>query len=333
MFDRDRPRAVDDAGEPIRAIDLDDLAACGEADLVKRLKTAVRLDGGSSHRGQAVGLVIAVGAIAVWIVLAGQGVIPRSVGLPLFIAGLVVLTIVSRVTSSKMGRLLRKGGVARTVVAHGYCGGCGYDLRGAQAGGDGLVVCTECGARWRGGSLGSARRAGGSGWDPLGKGKGRAIQSARLANDDRGALFRRIVSVPRSMPKVGRARWKREDRVALGRVRRASGIWWRVGTLPLSGFFAFVGVWMFVGISGEVDVASAVGASLLPFGIALMITAWAWLGDFGVRTSSFVRRVRDAGICAGCATPLTVEERDAEGFCVCGTCGLSWKPGAERGGR
>lgn len=44
--------------------------------------------------------------------------------------------------------------LVRAMLREGKCASCGYPLKGIPAQGDGCVVCSECGAAWRGARLG-----------------------------------------------------------------------------------------------------------------------------------------------------------------------------------
>jgi hypothetical protein len=60
------------------------------------------------------------------------------------LTGLMPMTIVLLITRNAGGRR-----IARQYVRAGYCGSCGYDIVGVDAGDDGCRICPECGAAWR----------------------------------------------------------------------------------------------------------------------------------------------------------------------------------------
>ncbi|MEO0630906.1 MAG: hypothetical protein AAFY46_09290, partial [Planctomycetota bacterium] len=185
----DQPSAVDDAGSPIRAIDLRDLPVgkgnAGKAmrRFVKQLRATARSEGGSTGNGQVVVIVLVVGVFVVWGRL--EHVVPMT--LPALFTVLFVLLAMSWAILRRIGFSTQRGGFARTIAARGYCGGCGYDLRDAAREATRFVECPECGARWSP-ELVLSLPFRSSEWDQLGTSSGRVPTSVPLVNDDRGVL-------------------------------------------------------------------------------------------------------------------------------------------------
>ncbi len=321
--------AADDAGERIRAIDLNDLPVPeGEAGtamrrFVRQLRLAAQREGGLSNRGQFVVLCLTLAVLLGLGFLRTRAVLPQWFSVSGFVAILAAGTAASWVVTRRVGLRIRGGGIARAIAARGYCGGCGYDLRDAAAKRPRLVECPECAARWSPDRLLSAP-LGATAWDTLGKGGGRAPLSRRLAEDDRGAVIRRVRSVPWRAPRGARALWSDGHRNAMRRARRRCGFGWRI-------FMSLLAVSMLTGIAAIVIFSDA-GASAFALGtlfvmlgimgVGMLISAW--IGEAGVSNGAFVAMVRDAGLCAACGAPLDAPV-DGDGLRVCTVCGSGWK--------
>ncbi len=319
--------ATDDAGEPIRAIDLRDLPADeGEGGramrrFVRQLNAAARHEGGLSNRGQLIVMVVALGVLAGWGMFRSRVAVPGTVLVPAFLAVLALGVGVSWFVTRRIGLRVRRGGLGRTIAARGYCGGCGYDLRRAAEERPRFVECPECGARCSPARLLSAP-LGSTTWEPLGKGKGRVPVNRLLATDDRGALVRRVRSVPWRAPRAARRAWSHEQRRAMRLARRRCGLLWRV-LVSLVGL-ALVALMAHIVLTtpnGPVEVRLGLVFGVL--GLVIMVSSW--VTELGVSNRCFTRAARDGGVCAACASSLGESPVDDDGFRVCGACGSSWR--------
>jgi len=283
---------------------------------------------GRSSRGQLQGLAFSVAFFALYITIRGNFRIPPLLGLPSVLMFIFGCLYISKTIMPRLGQHARRNGLAFTIASHGFCGGCGYDLRAANPDANGLATCPECGARWSVARLRSAPLTQ-TLWNTLGRGFGRANKRARLNTDDRGALIRRILSTPTSYPSAGRELWTPEHHESMLQIRRKMGFKSRIFGASIGALFLALAVWFAVMASQNFG-----GDKLLPIAAAGLLTIFGanisfvfWTSDFGVKGKPFVRLVCDAGICAACATPLDIKTKDADGFFVCVSCGSSWKPG------
>lgn len=325
-----RQTNCDDAGSPLRAIDLRDLPVADDdagrpmRRLIKQIKVAASGEGGSSGSGQVISLVLTVAVFAGWSMIDHR--VPISMGS--LVAVMAVLMVVSWVVMRRLGFREQRGGFARTVVSRGYCGGCGYDLRTAAADASRFVECPECGARWAPGLVLSVPIGSGA-WDQLGKGAGRVPPATPLATDDRGVLIRRIRSVPWRAPRAARRSWSDQQRRDVARARRRCGFWLRL--LASAGGIAVVGVlaWLLFGAMHDLGASGALAFSGIVALLVAAALASAWTGEAGVSSARFVSQLRDAGICGCCGMSLDDAETTPDGFRVCGTCRSAWKRGSE----
>ncbi|MEO0513348.1 MAG: hypothetical protein AAF108_10705 [Planctomycetota bacterium] len=329
-----RPPFTDDAGQPLRSISFKDLPDQGQRAMKRLLKTAgraVRGDAAQTFRTQAIGLVVGVALLVAFGFVRQTVQLPSSIDLPVFVLLITLIVIANRVIASRVGRGMRRAGLARTMASHGFCGGCGYDLRKQAADQTGLVLCPECGAKWSAARLAASpvTAAAEHAWDPLGRGHGRMNRTRRLTHDDRGALVRLIRSHPRFAPAVARQRWTPAQRQTVAAARRRSLGWRLLATFPallMLGMAAFV----FISVSPSEGVSTGLLGAAFPFTLAGAIVAMLSTNDFGVNSDAFVVRVRDGGLCPACGVPLDLDNRDADGFCICLQCRSSWKPGLSR---
>ncbi len=99
------------------------------------------------------GLVFAAAAaaIAVSVVREGRGAWGDLVGSLVFtgpaLAAMAVAGVWLPLEAARRSRLARVRGA---MLRQGHCPHCGYGLRGVPASAEGLVVCPECSAAWRG---------------------------------------------------------------------------------------------------------------------------------------------------------------------------------------
>lgn len=322
--------ATDDAGERIRAIDLNDLPAPeGEAGkpmrrFVRQVRLAAQREGGLSNRGQFVVLCLTLAVLMGWSFLRTRVALPQSFSVTGFFAVVAAGTAASWFVTRRVGLRIRGGGIARAIAAQGYCGGCGYDLRDAAAKRPRFVECPECAARWSPDRLLSAPLDR-TEWDTLGKGHGRAPLSRHLAEDDRGAVIRRVNSVPWRAPSAARLGWTDEQRAAMWRARRRCGLAWRIFmSLLAAGLLAGIGVIVaFSGAGTSATTIAIILGVLALSGIAMIASAW--IGESGVASAKFVKLVRDEGICGACGTPIDDAPIDGDGLRVCTLCGSGWK--------
>lgn len=321
--------AIDDAGAPIRGIDFTDLPiAEGEAGrpmrrFVKQLRTAARHEGSLSNRGQLIVLVLTIAVLLGWGALNTRVQLPRLMSLPAFFGVLGLGVGLSWLVTRRVGLRVQRGGIARAIAARGYCGGCGYDLRGPAGQRPRFVECPECAARWSPDRLMSAPLES-KAWDTLGKGAGRVPVSRLLAADDRGMLIRRIRSVHWRAPKAGRRLWTDEQRRGMKRARRRTGFKWRL--LASFAGLAAVAIFALPVFAGPNDLTASTYVLLGSLFAALgaVVAASTWIGEFGVSNRRFVSAVREAGVCAGCAASIKDTPIDGDGFRVCSSCGSSW---------
>jgi hypothetical protein len=93
-----------------------------------------------------------VGACAVFSILAKLISEDLSTGLGLMIFSPVAVPLITLALTTGRG-VLGLGGslpsrMRRAMLASHRCPACGYDLRGAEPGPDGLIICPECAAAW-----------------------------------------------------------------------------------------------------------------------------------------------------------------------------------------
>lgn len=319
-------KAIDDRGNPIRSVNPRDLAGVSPV-FLKHLKKAMRREGGSSRRGQLVSAGLSGAFLIGWLTLSRQSVVPSAFGVPLLIAMIVLLAVVSRIVASRLGRAIRHGGFARAIAARGYCGGCGYDLRASDPDAEGYVRCPECNAQWTQARLHSAVELPADAWNPLGDGRGRVERRTKMTIDHRGAIIRRIRSLPIRLPRRVRKQLTKEHRAAIRLARRRCGLWWRLLISSLGLALLAFGLYVSRLDSGPTWSSDEMAILAVVMSVPLLLT---WITEAGVNARKFLQLISDAGVCGACASPFDRDETDADGFCVCRNCGSSWRTTASR---
>ncbi|MEL6497167.1 MAG: hypothetical protein AAF937_10980 [Planctomycetota bacterium] len=322
--------AVDDAGTRLREVRLGDLpVAEGDAGaamrrFVKQLRRAASNEGSASARGQLVVAGLTIGTLVAWSLL--QSRVPMGTGTIFAVMGL--LLVLSWEITRRVGLGIQREGIARTIVSRGYCGGCGYDLRATIGTRSRFAECSECGARWSPGLVGSVP-FGATEWDQLGTGSGRAPVSVPLASDDRGVLVRRIRSVSWRVPRSARRSWTSAQRKSVRLARRRNGLVVR-SIVVLIGVLLLAGLGLLL-VPALLDVGIAPATGLLPLVVLpiVVVIVTAVIGETGVVSRRFARAVRDSGICPCCSLGLDNARSDEAGLRVCQRCGAGWRAEAD----
>ena len=326
-----RSNPVDDAGRPTRNIlfhelketqtDRGDIAN----ELASELKQAIKGDSISSRSSKIALFLGCVGFFGIYALISwllGPSSPFMKFGDPLY---LILVLLVLGLVTGWFHKRLRCQSIACTITAHGFCGGCGYDLM-HQIPKDGLVTCPECGAEWNTARFTRASE-GKNSWPLLASKWNRMATSASLGVDDRGMLFRAITSVVSRAPKASVARWSSEQLKAMKRARRSCGLIMRI--LMMAPVALIVVLLAVTQVNAKVSQSAPVWPALVLiifvytlvlFGVLAMV----WRSSIGVRTKKFQRLCRSAGVCPCCAEPLEPARRDAEGLIVCRQCGTSW---------
>lgn len=219
------------------------------------------------------------------------------------------------------------GAVGATITAHGFCGACGYSLRGLAAEGDGCLVCPECGGAWRAGRITRAH------WEaprrtlaPLQPLALRAILvRPPVVPDHRGMLCRRLDSWLLTIPRERRREIGRGRVAEMRREIRRPSLWIRA---VLAALLLAPLLWMLTmtptadgGTGGATLGALWTAWAALAILLALAVAA-ALTGEIGVRSRRVAAACVSRSLCAACGSDLRGPE--ADGFAVCPACGASW---------
>jgi len=286
-------------------------------DLAKYMKDVVRAE---ARRGGLLAWLIPLGVIVIGAGVAGHALSEEGKSYVLLFS--IILAIVVTRVLAKRG--IRRE-IARTIVAEGICGSCGYSLRSMMTSDDGCVVCAECGAAWK------AVRITAPHWDrPVLPGIERGGWWHRLIGsvpkdrdlltpDDRGRYVRSLDSRLVLLPADRRAEVG-ESVVAMRRRLRGIG---RIGRFVVA--LIVLAVFLVPGVmlartepSGWIFLAVAAGVSLLLAVGILRGTTW-------LPPRKMVRSLSDAGWCGSCGRDILALPVAEDGCVTCRGCSASWR--------